>query len=55
MLMYSAAREGWELKDKHPRTLETLVGEVKFERRYYRRLTLPGDMSTVICLMKCWG
>jgi len=43
MLMYSAARQGWELKDKHPRTLETLIGEVWFERRYYRRLTATGE------------
>ena len=36
MLMYSAARQGWELKDKHSRTLETLIGEVIFDRRYNR-------------------
>ena len=43
MLMYSAARQGWELKDKHSRTLEALIGEVIFDRRYYRRLTATGE------------
>jgi hypothetical protein len=43
MLMYSAVRQGWELKDKHQRTIETLTGEITFERRYYKRLTATGE------------
>ncbi|MHB9093344.1 MAG: UPF0236 family transposase-like protein [Eubacteriales bacterium] len=40
MLMYSAVRQGWEAKDKHDRIIESVVGEIFFKRRYYRRLTL---------------
>lgn len=43
MIKYSAVRQGWEIMGTHGRTLETVVGEIRYRRRYYRRLTYTGE------------
>jgi hypothetical protein len=43
MITHSAARQGWEIKDTLPRTLDTLVGGIRYKRRYYRKLTATGE------------
>jgi len=42
MIMYSAQRNGWEVHDKHKREIESILGPVNFQRRYYKRLTATG-------------
>jgi|GEM_PF-4106309 len=42
MVKYSALRQGWEIKDMHQRTKETVLGQITYKRRYYKRLTVTG-------------
>jgi len=43
MLKYSAVRQGWEIKHTDERVQDTIVGQIRFSRRYYKRLTATGE------------
>ncbi len=43
MIKHSAVRQGWEIKDIHERTKETILGQIRYKRRYYKRRTATGQ------------
>lgn len=55
LILYSAQREGWEVADIKERTLETTLGLLTYNRRYYKKRTLSGVYTYTFLLDELLG
>jgi hypothetical protein len=55
LILYSAQREGWKVVDIKERTLETTLGLLTYNRRYYKKRTLSGAYTYTFLLDELLG
>ncbi|MEW6274938.1 MAG: ISLre2 family transposase [Bacillota bacterium] len=55
LILYSAEREGWEVVEIRKRTIETTLGVLTYQRRYYKKRTLSGAYAYAFLLDEFLG
>lgn len=55
LILYSAEREGWEVAEIRERTIETTLGVLTYQRRYYKKRTSSGAYAYAFLLDEFLG